>query len=44
MGVGAILGNECGIQEQNYVTLLVGSKMIAGFTTGIGFYVYNVLG
>ena len=30
-GVGAILRNGCGIQGQNYVTLLHGSKMTAGF-------------
>ena len=31
VGVGVILGNGCGIQGQNYVTLLQGSKMTAGF-------------
>ena len=31
VGVGAILGNERGIQEQNYVALLQGSGMTAGF-------------
>ena len=30
-GVGAILGNGYGIQGQNYVTLLLGSEMSAGF-------------
>ena len=29
--VGAILGNERGIQKQNYFALLSGSKMTAGF-------------
>ena len=31
VGVGAILGNERGIQEQNYVALFQGSGMTAGF-------------
>ena len=31
MGAGAILGNGCGIQGQNNVTLLQGSEMTAGF-------------
>ena len=31
MGVGAILGNGCGIQRQNYVTLVQGSETAAGF-------------
>ena len=31
-----ILGNGCGIQEQNYVKLLQGSGMTAGYHTGIG--------
>ena len=31
VGVGVISGNGCGIQRQNYVTLLQGSEMIAGF-------------
>ena len=31
VGVGAILGNERGIQKQNYFALLPGSKMTAGF-------------
>ena len=31
MGVGAILGNGRGIQVQNYVSLLPGSEMAAGF-------------
>ena len=31
VGVGAILGNGCGIQGQNYVTLLQGSEMTTGF-------------
>ena len=30
-GVGAILGNEYGIQGQNYVALLQGSEITAGF-------------
>ena len=30
-GVGAILGNGCGIQGHNYVKLLQGSEMTAGF-------------
>ena len=30
-GVSAILGNRYGIQEQNYVTLLQGSEITAGF-------------
>ena len=29
--VGAVLGNGCGIQGQNYVTLLEGGEMTAGF-------------
>ena len=40
----AILINGCGIQGQNYGTLLQGSEMTAGFTTKIGFSVYNALG
>ena len=31
VGVGAILGNGCGILGQNYVALLQGSEMTAGF-------------
>ena len=31
VGVGVILGNGCGIQGQNYVALLQGSKATAGF-------------
>ena len=31
VGVGAILGNGCATQGQNYVTLLQGSEMTAGF-------------
>ena len=31
VGVDAILGNGCEIQRQNYITLLQGSKMTAGF-------------
>ena len=31
VGVGAILGNERGIQLQNYVASLPASEMIAGF-------------
>ena len=31
VGVGAILRNECGIQGQNYVTLLQRSEMTAEF-------------
>ena len=31
VGVGAILGNGCGIQGQNYVALLQGSERVAGF-------------
>ena len=31
MGVGGLLENECGIQGQNYVTLLKGSETTAGF-------------
>ena len=31
MGVGAILGNGHGIQEQNYFVLLPGNEMRAGF-------------
>ena len=31
VGVGVILGHRCGIQGQNYVTLLQGSEMTAGF-------------
>ena len=30
-GVGAILGNRYGIQGQNYVGLLLGSEISAGF-------------
>ena len=30
-GVGAILGNGYGIQRQNYVALLLGSEISAGF-------------
>ena len=29
--VGAVLGNGCGIQGQNYVTLLEGGEMTVGF-------------
>ena len=29
--IGAILGNVCGIQGQNYAAVLQGSKMTAGF-------------
>ena len=31
VGVSAILGHECGIQGQNYLTLLQGSEMTAEF-------------
>ena len=31
VAVGAILGNGCGIQGQNYVALLQGSGTTAGF-------------
>ena len=31
VGVGSILGNGRGIQEQNYFALLPGSEMTAGF-------------
>ena len=45
MRVGAILGNGCGIQGQNYVTLPQESEMTTEFfTTGIKFYVYIGLG
>ena len=45
MRVGAILGNGCGIQGQNYVTLSQESEMTTEFfTTGIKFYVYIGLG
>ena len=45
VGVGAILGNGCGIQGKNYVELLQGSEMTAGFHNMnwiLG--IYNVLG
>ena len=31
VGVGVILGNGCGIQVQNYVASLQGSRATAGF-------------
>ena len=31
LGVDAILGNGCGIKDQNYVELLLGSGMTAGY-------------
>ena len=31
VGVDAILANECGTQWQNYIALLQGSEMTAGF-------------
>ena len=31
LGVDSVLGNECGIQEQNYVELLQRSEMTAGY-------------
>ena len=31
MNVGAILGNGCGIQGQNFVALLQGNEMTSGF-------------
>ena len=38
VGVGVTLGNRCGIQGQNYVPSLQGSKVTV-FTTVIGLYV-----
>ena len=47
MGVGVILGNECGIQGQKYVALpqrySSGVKQQQGLTTLVRFYVYNVI-
>ena len=42
MGAGAILGNGCGIQGQNNVTLLQGSEMTADFMY-IMFQVKNIV-
>ena len=42
--VSAILGNRYGIQRQNYVALLEGSKITAGLFYRNWILIYNVLG
>ena len=44
MGVGAILGNGCGIQRQITLHWFRGVRRQQGLTTGVEFYVYNVIG
>ena len=39
VGVGVILGNGCGIQVQNYVASLQGSRQQQGLTRVVGLYV-----
>ena len=43
-GVGSILGNEFGIEGQNYVVLLQGSEMSTGIHSRNLILIYNILG